>query len=254
MRQTHSAFSGSLRYASNKRALGGTNAKMAYPITSGSRLFSPSQVRSGCAVRARTLGRADRGAGDRGHSVAGRLRDGDARGQPGHEVPGTRHQASTRADPTQVGHRAAAGANELLRANRERAKAARAKPERAGTLVTSIAAASAVALGGAAWWLYRENRDERDREGGAEQLGLDYFSCITPHLRDYGICLANQEVGCELDWDEPCTSMRPRSRTARPCRPRSRWRSSSARAEPGRPVIQTGSHRSEGVDLLHRHQ
>ncbi len=42
---------------------------------------------------------------------------------------------------------------------------------------------------------------------GTEALGIDYYSCVTPLLREYGLCLGNQLLSeCPLDWDEPCTS------------------------------------------------
>jgi hypothetical protein len=65
-----------------------------------------------------------------------------------------------------------AGANELVRANPERAKPARAKPARADTgsnaAALGIAAASVVAVGGAAWWLHRESRGEPKPDGEGE--------------------------------------------------------------------------------------
>jgi hypothetical protein len=41
---------------------------------------------------------------------------------------------------------------------------------------------------------------------GNEDIGLDYYSCVTPALEQYGICLENQIGACPPDWDEPCTS------------------------------------------------
>lgn len=41
---------------------------------------------------------------------------------------------------------------------------------------------------------------------GDEALGVDYYSCVTPLLREYGLCLLDQLGTCGMDWDEPCTS------------------------------------------------
>lgn len=40
---------------------------------------------------------------------------------------------------------------------------------------------------------------------GNEDIGLDYYSCVTPALEQYSICLAGRTGSCELDWDQPCT-------------------------------------------------
>ncbi len=41
---------------------------------------------------------------------------------------------------------------------------------------------------------------------GDEALGTDYYSCLTPLLREYGLCLLDQLGTCGADWDEPCTA------------------------------------------------
>ncbi len=41
---------------------------------------------------------------------------------------------------------------------------------------------------------------------GNEDLGIDYYSCVTPALRTYGLCLIDNYGECVADWDEPCTS------------------------------------------------
>lgn len=45
-----------------------------------------------------------------------------------------------------------------------------------------------------------------DAFDGTEDIGLDYYSCVTPALEQYSICLAGQIGSCAPDWDEPCTS------------------------------------------------
>ncbi len=41
---------------------------------------------------------------------------------------------------------------------------------------------------------------------GNEDLGIDYYSCVTPLLRTYDLCLIDSSGECFPDWDEPCTS------------------------------------------------
>jgi hypothetical protein len=39
---------------------------------------------------------------------------------------------------------------------------------------------------------------------GTEDRGIDYYSCVTPLLREYGDCLVNFGGTCEPTWSMPC--------------------------------------------------
>ncbi len=40
---------------------------------------------------------------------------------------------------------------------------------------------------------------------GNENLGIDYFSCVTPQLREYSFCLMDHAGFCEMGWSTPCS-------------------------------------------------